>query len=158
MTKNVRHPSHRDILITLDGALSDRIFEASASPPGPGVPNWCPEGINTPQKSHSESLRSSFDGQIFEVRKNLGGAHRRSLVCAARCGHFVVKRWYLSSSGVPMVQCRCRGQSELSQVQASASETQMERRYDPKRAAKTTSACESACAKARESRAGKISA
>ena len=122
----------------------------------------CPIGvpwdITTPQRSHSESLRSSFEGRIFEVRKNLGGAHRRSLVCAALCGHFVVERWYLSSSGVPMVQCRCRGQSELSQVQASASETQMERRYDPKRAAKTTSACESACAKARESRAGKISA
>ena len=122
----------------------------------------CPIGaswdVTTPQRSHSESLRSSFEGRIFEVRKNLGGAHRRSLVCAALCGHFVVERWYLSSSGVPMVQCRCWGQSELSQVQASASETQMERRYDPKRAAKTTSACESACAKARESRAGKISA
>ena len=37
----------------------------------------CPIGvpwdITTPQRSHSESLRSSFDGQFFEVRKNLGG-------------------------------------------------------------------------------------
>ena len=32
-----------------------------------------PWGITTPQRSHSESLRSSFGGQIFEVRKNLGG-------------------------------------------------------------------------------------
>ena len=33
-----------------------------------------------------------------------------------------------------MVPSGCRGQSELSQVQTSASETQIERRYDPKRA------------------------
>ena len=32
-------------------------------------PIGAPWGINTPQISHSESLRSSFEGQIFEVRK-----------------------------------------------------------------------------------------
>ena len=60
---------HRTV-IALDRALLERIFKALASL---NCPIGAPWGINTPQISHSESLRSSFEDRFFEVRKSLGG-------------------------------------------------------------------------------------
>ena len=100
MTKNVWHASHCDSTLIEQFRIA---FSSHQRPPQAlKCPIGAPWGITTLQKLHSESLRSSFDGQFFEVRKNLGGCHHRSVVRAAPCGHIV-----MTEVGSTALRCAC---------------------------------------------------